>query len=266
MSFYRTHADRFRVNRKMCAAGPDRLGYLKSWYLSRLRERAPGLVPDEFVLRITERDRVLALPTRYNTDDALVLRGIFAEREYDTQLITGPIRRVLDLGSHCGFGTAYWAARFPDASFACIEPDPRNLTQLQRTIELNRIPATVFAAAIAPAAGFQHFRTSSPSCNRLADEPTEFVVPVVTIDQVCEAMGWDSIDLIKMDVEGVEFELVAKAGAALRRARFVIFELHSWIDGEAVKRGLRDLGFAVHHVNADGEQVFLGVNQQQVAH
>jgi hypothetical protein len=52
---------------------------LKTWYLSRLHERAPRLVPDEFVLRITERDRVLALPTRYNTDDALVLRGTFAE-------------------------------------------------------------------------------------------------------------------------------------------------------------------------------------------
>jgi FkbM family methyltransferase len=266
MSFYRTHADRFRVNRKMCAAGPDKLGYLKSWYLSRLRERAPRLVPGEFVLRITERDRVLSLPTRYNTDDALVLRGIFAEREYDTQLITGPVRRVLDLGSHCGFGTAYWAARFPGATFACIEPDPRNLTQLRRTIELNQIKATVFAAAVAHAPGFQHFQPSSPSRNRVVTEATDFLVPVMTIDQACEAMQWDSIDLIKMDVEGVEAELVAKAGPALRRARFVIFELHSWIDGEAVKKGLRDLGFAVHHVNENGEQVYLGVNQQQVAH
>jgi FkbM family methyltransferase len=266
MSFYRMHADRFRINRKMCGAGPDKLGYLKTWYLSRLRERVPSLVPDQFVLRITERDRVLALPTRYNTDDALVLRGIFAEREYDTQLITGPIQRVLDLGSHCGFGTAYWAARFPGAAFACIEPDPRNLTLLQRTIELNDIRATVFAAAIAPVAGFQHFRLSSPSMNRLVTEPTDFVVPAITIDQVCEAMRWESIDLIKMDVEGIESELVAKAGSALRRARFVIFELHSWIDGEAVKRGLRDLGFAVHHVNETGEQVYLGINQRPVTH
>jgi hypothetical protein len=107
---------------------------------------------------------------------------------------------------------------------------------------------------------------SSPSMNRLVTEPTDFVVPAITIDQVCEAMRWESIDLIKMDVEGIESELVAKAGSALRRARFVIFELHSWIDGEAVKRGLRDLGFAVHHVNETGEQVYLGINQRPVTH
>ena len=95
MSFYRTHADRFRVNRKMCAAGPDKLGYLKSWYLSRLRERAPRLVPGEFVLRITERDRVLSLPTRYNTDDALVLRGIWPSRACTSASHRSASRRVM---------------------------------------------------------------------------------------------------------------------------------------------------------------------------
>lgn len=266
MNFYRTHLDRVRTNRKICGGGPDRLGYLKSWYLARLRERAPRLVPDEFLLRITERERVLALPTRFNTDDALVLRGLFGDREYDTPLITEPVRRVLDLGSHCGFGTAYWAARFPSAVFACVEPDPRNLRQLHRTIQLNDIPATVFAAAIAPDAGFQHFHFAAPSTNRLVSEPTNFVVPTITIDQVCESMQWDSIDLVKMDVEGVEADLVARAGAALRRTKYLIFELHSWVDGAAVKQGLEDLGFRVVHVNETGEQVFLAINQRPVTH
>jgi methyltransferase FkbM-like protein len=122
----------------------------------------------------------------------------------------------------------------------------------------------VFAAATASVSGFQHFRMSST--NRLVNEPTDFVVRAIMIDPEYEAMRWDAIDLIKMDVEGIEAELLTKAGNALRRARFVIFELHSWIDGEAVKQGLRDLGFAVHHVNQTGEQVYLGVNQRLVAH
>jgi FkbM family methyltransferase len=265
MSSYRTHLNRLHVNRKMCAAGPDRLGYLKSWYLSRLKQRVPRFVPDGFILRMTERGRVLSLPTRYNTDDALVLRGIFAEREYDTELITGPIHRVLDLGSHCGYSAAYWSARFPDATFACIEPDPRNLTQLQQTIALNDIRATVFAAAVAPVSGCRHLRSSSPSLNSVVGEATNLVVPVITIDQIYAAMGWVSVDLIKMDVEGMEYELVTEAGTALRHSRFIVFELHSWVDGDAVKQGLRNLGFTLHHVNEVGEQVYLAVNQGNVA-
>ena len=264
MSSYRTHLDRLQVNRKMCAAGPDKLGYLKSWYLSRLKLRAPRLVPDAFVLRITEYGRVLSLPTRYNTDDALVLRGIFAEREYDTELIIGPIHRVLDLGSHCGYSAAYWSARFPEATFACVEPDPRNLIQLQQTIDLNDIRATVFAGAVAPVSGFRHLRTSSPSRNSVVGETGNLVVPVISIDQIYAVMGWDSVDLIKMDVEGMEYELVTEAGTALRLSRFIVFELHSWVDGDVIKRGLRNLGFTLHHVSKAGEQVYLAVNQRKV--
>lgn len=265
MTFHHVHLNRLAVNQKICAAGPDRFGYLKSWYLSRLKLRAPRLVPDGFVLRMTERGRVLALPTRYNSDDALVLRGIFAEREYDTELIAGPIRRILDLGSHCGYSTAYWAARFPEAAIACIEPDPRNLTLLQQTIALNALPATIFAAAIAPQSGFQHLTTSTPSRNSLDGGSHGLIVPAITIDQVCASMGWTSVDLIKMDVEGMEHALVHEAGASLQRARFIVFELHAWIDGDAVMDGLRSLGFAVHHVNQAGEQVYLAVNQRKSA-
>jgi FkbM family methyltransferase len=246
----------------MCGKGSDRLGFLRSWYLSRLKLRFPRLVPDQFILRLRENGRVLLLTTRYNTDDALVLSGIFADREYDTDLITGPIERVLDLGAHCGFGLAYLAARFPDAAFVCVEPDPRNLLQLQRTIAMNGFRATAVAAAVGVTDGLQYFRTvdASPSTNSLASAATSLCVPVVSIERLLAFVGWPSVDVIKLDAEGIEDELIAGSGPALRKTKYLLFELHRGIDASALEARLDNLGFALHQINRSGEQVYLAVN------
>lgn len=257
------HFDRFRVNQEMCRLGPDRLGYLKAWYLSRLKLRFPWLTPKEFTLRLTECGRVLSLPVRYNTDDAVVLRGIFADREYETDEIPKNIRTVLDLGGNCGFGLAYLSARFPDAEFATVEPDPRNLGQLRRTIRLNNLRATIVPAAIGPQREMLDiaFDDERPSCNRAASDRTGWLVPAVTIAGVLQSMNWSAVDLIKMDIEGMEHGIVTQAGEQLQRARFILFELHPWVSGEDVIEGLKTLNFEVKQIHHKGEQVYLAVNR-----
>jgi FkbM family methyltransferase len=209
-------------------------------------------------------DRLLNLPVRLNTDDAVVIRGIFADREYSTELIQGEIRRVIDLGANCGFALAYLSACFPHASFACIEPDPRNLIQLAKNIELNQLPATVFAAGVGATNGYFRLQINSenPSCNQITEESTQGIaVAVLTLDDILAQMNWESVDLIKMDIEGMEYDLVTKSGKMLQKAKYILFELHSWIDTKAVTSGLVNLGFDIYQVNKEGEQVYLAINK-----
>ena len=257
-----THLDRWRVNQRMCRDGPDRYAYLRAWYLSRLRIRLPWLVPESIRLRVCVNGRTLLLPVRTNTDDALVLRGVFADREYETSAIPDGIRSVLDLGGNCGFGLAYLAARYPQAQFATVEPDPHNLQQLQKTILWNQLPATIFPAAIAPTRELLNFEMNAdhPSCNRAVSGGTGWRVPAITIGEALDAMNWPGVDLIKMDVEGMEHPLVTKAGAEFQRARHLLFELHGGIPGQEVLETLRALHFEVNQINHQGEQVYLATN------
>lgn len=57
-------------------------------------------------------------------------------------------------------------------------------------------------------------------------------VQVTTIDQYCEIVGLDKIDLLKIDAEGYDFEVIVGAAKTLDRkaVRFLQFEYnHRWI-------------------------------------
>lgn len=208
----------------------------------------------------------LSLPVR--TDgiaDLITLRGMFSECEYDVGIPPAGVLRIVDLGANCGFASAYFAAVFPEASIVAVEPDPVNLVQLTKTVAWNSLPVTVVAAAIA-SGGRPVFFASEPehsTRSRIGANETGFAVCTLRLAEVLQLAGWDSIDLLKVDIEGGEKDLFCgREMGALACVRRIVFELHPWVDRAVVLRGLSERGFTAKILNDAREVVYIAERRE----
>ncbi len=168
------------------------------------------------------------IPIRANGEDTSLLRQIFVNGEYD--LPSENVRRVVDLGANIGMATLYLSRKFPDAEIACVEPSPQNAPLLKRVIALNGVRARVFEAAIGPADGsIDLFLSAQPDCTSVVNavNPVGVInVPQISMDHLMKDMGWDGIDVLKLDIEGAEKFLLTENQSWLEKVRMVVGESH----------------------------------------
>jgi FkbM family methyltransferase len=88
-----------------------------------------------------------------------------------------------------------------------------------------------------------------------APAPTAIEVQAVTLDGYCSAAGVDRIDLLKIDVEGAEFEVLKGARQLLseRRVERCVFEwgqtsLEIGVSGDDFRSFLGEVGYGVRNL------------------
>ena len=190
-------------------------------------------------------------------------KGVFADEEYECarEFFTMP-RRILDLGGNIGFGSVFFSRLFPGAQLAVVEPDPRNLPLLRTNLELNGVPAQVMAGAIGPASGQLKLRFGdNPTCSSLADTGMHDLantvdVEVLTVPDVMSRVGWDRIDLLKIDIEGAEEELLARDNQWLDNVGALILEIHPNTTVDRLNGYLAPYGFTLRRHGSGREPVY----------
>ena len=234
----------------------DRVKYALSWYVSRCYAWLAAAAPAHFTLHLPGN---LWLSIRPNGVDCGTLADVFDRRLYD--LSASGVRRVLDLGGNIGAATLFFASRFPEAEFACVEPFPGNLAVLRETIRVNRIRATVFDGVVGTDAGEADLDVGcNPDAFSLtpAEASAERLrVRQFSVPELLDALGWDRIDLLKIDIEGYEKTLFRRNNAWLNRVRFIIGEAHGHVGYEIgdVRADLVPFGFEVIEKSYDEENL-----------
>jgi FkbM family methyltransferase len=189
------------------------------------------------------------IPLRSNGTDARILSEVFGDvYRYDSQL---PVRRILDLGANIGLSALYFHGAHPDATIACVEASPKNAALLARTVSLNRLPAKVIEAAIGTDNGAVTFwDTKDPSCCTLiqdqrATAASQITVAQLTVQSVMNRMGWDALDLVKIDIEGYERFLLRQDVEWLGKTAAIVGEIHEGYTFDDLSCDLHSFGFAV---------------------
>ncbi len=147
----------------------------------------------------------------------------------------GPDLRVLDLGGNVGLFGAWLAHRAPFARLVSYEPDERNAELLEQTIKRN-----VAAGLVAPGAwtlvraaagtrdGSVRFAAGNYAMSHVVGEGgavgTGTVVDVALRDVL--ALDLRDVDLLKMDVEGGEWDILADDRFAPESLRALVLEYH----------------------------------------
>jgi FkbM family methyltransferase len=189
--------------------------------------------------------------------------GVFKDKEYDcaAQLEQAP-QRILDLGGNIGFGSVFFSRIFPEAKFAVVEPDPRNVPLLRKNLGLNQVSATVIEGAIGSAQGTLTLRYgTNPTCSSLDgtgmhDLSNTVEVAVTTVPKVMEQAGWDHVDLVKIDIEGAEEDLLANDNQWLAKVGAIIMEVHPNTTVERLNGHLAPFGFTLTRFGGGREPVY----------
>ncbi len=145
-------------------------------------------VPVPWLKRCLNRWRRSAAP-HFDTLRRLVRRG----------------SRVLDLGAH--IGTFTLAAAALGCEVIAVEASPQNARLLRASVEQNGFTQVhVIQAVVSDRAGTVLFSCYGPFGHVFtpATNLPSIDVPAVRIDDLLAEIGWDRVDLVKLDVEGSE--------------------------------------------------------------
>jgi len=144
------------------------------------------------------------------------------------------VRVVLDIGANVGVTALYFSQVFPNATVYAFEPAPDNFAVLAKNVaNCARIRAFNFALGAQDATlelyasdnpvnfgGYSLHATGSDTSKRVS-------IPVRNVAGVLSELSLTSIDVVKVDTEGAEWDiLTAFPEAVLASAKYVTGELH----------------------------------------
>jgi FkbM family methyltransferase len=160
---------------------------------------------------------------------------VFFRNEYD---VPASIATVLDLGANIGCFSLQTACNHPAARIIAVEPFPTTYDRLAAHVGLSvfRERIRIWNLGVAADSQPRWMPVAAPSPNRGMLGPgvssaDAVEVSVVSLEELfaraCQEFGTESIDYVKMDVEGAEHEaILATPPSSLRVVRRLAMEYH----------------------------------------
>lgn len=147
---------------------------------------------------------------------------------------------VFDVGANVGLYSLAAAAASSRAAIHAFEPTPEMVERFRTNIALNQFDQIIVnAVAVGHQSGeiYLHYSGGTDGANEGMNyvsaetlETTDRVVPMITLDNYCEQHQIDVIDLLKIDIEGNEYNALRGAERLLQRSAVhsIFMELNSW--------------------------------------
>jgi len=190
--------------------------------------------------------------------DLLAFWQIFLRRVY-------PVRRnetlIVDAGANIGFFTLFAARESPHARIFSIEPFPESYERLCQNVRDNRLDGrvTCLNCALGESSETRMMKLSgkrSQSRRVIAFDETESgdaaAVSTQTLEQIFDLHGITRVDLLKMDIEGGEYEtFFSTRDDVLRRIHSIALEYHPDVENYSTSQMLQYLIEAGFRVTRD---------------
>jgi FkbM family methyltransferase len=191
-----------------------------------------------------------AVHLRPGTSDADVLWDTFFHRYHlpPPEALEGGLRTVWDLGANIGLTAAHMAELHPGAEVFGVELDADNARLAERNVEPWRERCTVIHGAVWVEDGEvrYHHHASASGYNVVADGRPEgdTSAPARSLGSLfAEHTPGATVDYLKMDVEGSEFDLLKRNTGWAESVRTIQVEVHFGYTLEECSTDLRRLGF-----------------------
>src|ERR1022692_1367843 len=193
---------------------------------------------------------------RIDTSDLCAYRDvlIFRSKSYDPGIPGFSPGTIVDAGAHIGMASILFALKYPTARIIAVEPEPSNFAALVRNTAPYKTITPIQAALwredgeVTLGASNAHLKGAF----RIVENGRQ-QVRAITMDTVMRETGIDSIDLLKVDIEGAEVE-VFESCPWIRNVRVIAIELHDRVRpgcSSVVKSAANDL-----HCKQQGEVTF----------
>lgn len=180
---------------------------------------------------VKTRDGKLLSIRKAPAQDANIAHELFVLNVYDLpdQIAINGARTIVDVGANVGYSCVLWLQRFPGAKLLAFEPHPDHLRQINLHLKLNGLVerATVIAGVAGTRSG-ELFLTDRGPESALVVSSTEGTFPVEGVDWFSYLSG--EIDLLKIDIEGGEYELLNDLRFQALDVKVCVLEWHTTAD------------------------------------
>ncbi len=192
-------------------------------------------------LAISREDYKHPIYLRNNSSDVYVYRDIIENDEYNFTVKNEP-EYIIDAGANIGLAAIYFANKYKNTKIIAIEPEESNFELLQRNIR-NYTNIIAIKAALWNSSGeitlfdtgLGHWgfmtETTGAALNTVTKN-IKHLTEAVTVEDIIRKFSINSIDIIKMDIEGSEKEVFESCANWIGKTKCVIVELH-----ERMKKG-----------------------------
>jgi FkbM family methyltransferase len=147
-------------------------------------------------------------------------------------LVRSPAPVIFDVGAHVGETAARYRALFPSATIHSFEPSPASFERLAAAFAGDE-RVKVHAAAVSDATGTAKLHVNRAAVTNsllasdgraenywgagLVDTEREVTVATLAIDDFCRDRRIEHVDVLKIDVQGAEYAVLAGANGLLAR-------------------------------------------------
>ncbi|MBI5382929.1 MAG: FkbM family methyltransferase [Opitutae bacterium] len=202
--------------------------------------------------RLHSRKYGTTIHLRPGTSDQFTFGQVFLFQQYDIALPFVP-RRIVDAGANVGLSALYFAHRYPEAVIATLEPSAENQAQIQLNTAVHASRMRHFPMGLWRRDGAlaisNPYRSHDSFIVTETEPATPGAIPAICLPTLLRELQWDSIDLLKIDIEGAEKEVFAEGYESwLPRTRAIYIELHDFMQkgcSQAVFRALSRYRFSL---------------------
>lgn len=165
----------------------------------------------------------------------------------------GPHDTVIDIGANVG-SFALYASTKTDGAVYAFEPLPENVDLIHKSISMNKISSiTVVPAAVSFDEGdiklsLAHSNAMHSTIQRSSNSNISITVPAINIEKYCTTHNIQTIDYLKMDCEGGEYDIILNWSQSFaEKIKVMVLEYHDhpkYMYRDLIQR-LSEQGFAV---------------------
>lgn len=163
--------------------------------------------------------------------------------------LLGPVGQVVDIGANQGLFALAARQTFPNAIVHCYEPNPNIMGRLRHNGKV--LDATVYEEAVTREDCRVALSFGETDLHSTTTKSADGGVAGTAFRKVIERAG-GTVDLLKLDCEGAEWELFEDT-ESWNRINCLTMEYHLWAKPgstpQTVLDKLNDLGFKVLHHN-----------------
>ena len=170
----------------------------------------------------------------------MLRRGAWEESERDLLgRLLRPGARFLDVGANVGYFSVFAAKAAPGVQVDSVEPHPEIVPVLRMNLWANQVHANVWPVALDSKTSVLPIASApmNPGDSRVARphqaDRYHMVVPAVTADELFRGR---TFDVVKIDVQGWEWDVVLGMQRIIRESRDIVLVV------EFFPSGLRDAG------------------------
>lgn len=175
--------------------------------------------------------------------DGQIFNEVILKRSYQGVADKQKTHRIIDLGSNIGLSVISFLSEYPNAELVAVEPDVDNFKLLKentRPYNVHKKRVHYFNNAVYDREAELYIEDPQVGTHgfRVAEEPgtrQKGRVRSITVNNLLDRLGWNGVDIIKIDIEGAERELFKNNTGWIGRTRYLIVETHDRFKEDCTK-------------------------------